>query len=267
MAVRFCFGRLVLHVDPRRIEPVGLQVCRIFLDDADDFDVAERVGQARRIGICGGDLEWRNDLPRPAVFFQRRDVAGFRLHLDVVEFRRVEVGEDLVLLCDARVGLLRENEVDVAAEAKEDDQQCQRRFQAAHGYRLLHQLYTPVPKITAGTSSTDSQVRLFCCVAVRVSRRSSGSFARTEIRFSCCDSQPSEFMKMSRFPSMPSRLFVAKSESPNTTSRVSGFGPSFLSGGLAGSSGAVPVTADASVTGPGLSLPGSSAIFCCFNSP
>ena len=66
---------------------------------------------------------------------------------------------------------------------------------------------------------------------------------------------------MSRLPWMPSTLFEAKSESPNTTTRVSGLGPSVFSGGFAASSGAAPVTAAASVIGPGLSLPGSSAIF------
>ena len=54
-------------------------------------------------------------------------------------------------------------------------------------------------------------------------RRSSASFGRIEIRFSCCDSQPSVFMKRSRLPWMPSPALAAKSESPNTTTRVSGF--------------------------------------------
>ena len=97
-------------------------------------------------------------------------------------------------------------------------------------------------------------------MAVRVSRRSSGSFGADQIKFSCCDNQPTEFMKMSRLPSIPSTLFEAKSESPKTTTRVSGFGASGLSPGLAGSAAAAD-TAEASVIGPGLSFPGSRAIF------
>ncbi len=65
-----------------------------------------------------------------------------------------------------------------------------------------------------------------CCVAVSVRRRSSASFGRIEIRFSCCDSQPTVFMNRSRLPWMPSAPLAAKSESPITTTRVSGFGAS-----------------------------------------
>ena len=74
--------------------------------------------------------------------------------------------------------------------------------------------------------NSDRIVTLFCCAAVIVTRRSSGSFGRMEIRFSCCDSQPIVFMNRSRLPGMPSAAFEAKSESPNTTTRVSGFGAS-----------------------------------------
>ena len=51
-----------------------------------------------------------------------------------------------------------------------------------------------------GMISSDSHRMLFCCVAVSVIRRSSGSLARMAIRFSCCDSQPMVFRNRSRLP-------------------------------------------------------------------
>src|SRR5581483_406551 len=119
------------------------------------------------------------------------------------------------------------------------------------GYRLRHHEYTPDAKMKPGMMTIDSQLMLACCVAVSVTRRSSGSFARIEIRFSCCESQPTMFMNRSRLPWMPSAEFDAKSESPMTATRVSGFGAS----GAAFASVAVDatLTAQPMSTGPFLS--------------
>ncbi len=57
---------------------------------------------------------------------------------------------------------------------------------------------------------------------VSVSRLSPASFGRMAIRFSCCESQPTMFMKKSRLPEMLIATLDAKSESPITTTRVSG---------------------------------------------
>src|SRR6266446_3390915 len=118
-------------------------------------------------------------------------------------------------------------------------------------YRLRHQEYTPAPKTKPGMRISDRTVTLFCCAAVIVTRRSSGSLGRIEIRFSCCESQPIVFMNKSRLPGMPSADFDAKSESPNTTIRVSGLG-AFASPGFGASDDGAD-TAAATVTGPGLS--------------
>ena len=109
-----------------------------------------------------------------------------------------------------------------------------------------------MPKIDAGMISSESHWMFACCVAVSVMRRSSASLGRIEIRFSCCDSQPTMFMKRSRLPWIPSPEFAAKSESPMTTTRVSGFG---ASGGSPGFGAAVELaeTADPIDTGPFLS--------------
>src|SRR4051794_19666469 len=122
-----------------------------------------------------------------------------------------------------------------------------------------HQDATPAPKMQPGTISNDSQKMFDSCVAVSVMRRSSGSFGRIEIRLSCCDSQPIVFMNRSRLPGTPSVPFDAKSESPITARRVSGFGAS-ASPGLGGVAGATAAdTAEPSAIGPFLSpLPSSS---------
>ena len=84
-------------------------------------------------------------------------------------------------------------------------------------------------------TNTVSQKMRSCWSAVSVIRRSSGSRGRIEIRFSCCASQFTAFMNRSRLPWMPSQPFEAKSESPNTTMRVSGL---LVSSGLAPAAGA-----------------------------
>src|SRR5437763_16428130 len=89
-----------------------------------------------------------------------------------------------------------------------------------------HHDATPAPKMQPGTISSDSQKMFDSCVAVSIMRRSSASFGRIEIRLSCCDSQPIVFMNRSRLPGTPSVLLAAKSESPITATRVSGFGAS-----------------------------------------
>src|SRR5215216_4917688 len=90
-------------------------------------------------------------------------------------------------------------------------------------YRLRHHVYTPVANTTAGMMMIDIQPTALDCVAVNVTRRSDGSFARMAIRFSCCASQLTVFMNRSRLPSIPRYALAAKSESPTAASRVSGF--------------------------------------------
>src|SRR5437016_5350314 len=89
-----------------------------------------------------------------------------------------------------------------------------------------------------------------------------GLFGRMAMRFSCCDSHPTVFMNRSRLPWMPRPALAAKSESPNTTTRVS----PFFSGsapGFGGSDG--PDAADTAAaidTGPFLSPFDSSSDTC-----
>src|SRR3954470_134967 len=112
----------------------------------------------------------------------------------------------------------------------------------------------PAPKMQPGTISSDSQKMFDSCVAVSVMRRSSASFGRIEIRLSCCESQPMVFMNRSRLPGTPSVPLAAKSESPITAKRVSGFGAS-ASPGLGGGAAAAAAadTADPRAIGPFLS--------------
>src|SRR5689334_14243608 len=99
--------------------------------------------------------------------------------------------------------------------------------------------------------SSESHVMLVCCTAVIVTRRSSASFGRIAIRFSCCDNQPTVFMNRSRLPCMPRPAFPAKSESPKTATRVSGLGA--LAAAPAVDAVDDDDTADAIVIGPCLS--------------
>src|SRR4029077_8700359 len=145
------------------------------------------------------------------------------------------------------------DEIDVGAETGEDDDERDRRFQAAHQPLRRHQEALPAPKMQPGVISSDNQKMLVSWVAVSVIRRSSASFGRIEIRLSCCDSQPIVFMNRSRLPWIPRPEFASKSESPITATRGSGFGASGASPGFGAADATGAVTAAAIEIGPFLS--------------
>ena len=93
-----------------------------------------------------------------AAFLMRRDVAGCRLDLHFLDLVGFDAAEHRVALGGAVLaGLLRGDEVDVRAEPGEDQEQRNRRSQPLI-YRLRHQLYTPEPKTSAGTSSSETHL-------------------------------------------------------------------------------------------------------------
>ena len=67
----------------------------------------------------------------------------------------------------------------------------------------------PASRMAPGISRTVSQKMKRSCPAVSVMRRSSGLRGRTEIRFSCCASQFTMFMNMSRLPAVPTTELAA----------------------------------------------------------
>ena len=194
--------RLEVDLEVGRVEPVLFQVRRILIDDLADLEGRQPAGHVADIGARRAGVDRRCHLPGVAVFLDRGDVARFRRHRQFADFVRGQRDKHLVLLGRGAVALLLPgHEINVRAEPGEDERRARVLNRRRRIYpRLRHQLSTPAKNPEAGMMNNVSYMMLLCCAAVSVRRRSSASFGRIEIRFSCCDSQPIVFMKRSRLP-------------------------------------------------------------------